>query len=794
MPRPRFRPNRFTAALSTTFLACLVLVAIPCGGGRSRGTDGGGPGTPDPSLEEPAPATEIGRGALGATPDAEWSSASSAAAASLGELGELVFDHAGRLIELPGGATFLHGHLVGDAGPAFRIELELTPAAAGEEGALEPARHLAPGAYVDAGGEVDPSSWRLFDAARGRLVGTGSASGGEYELTLGATPALLGTGASGRNLRMGLGATLVASLVSQPLSGALLPNELPEVVLTCDVLDALGSCVGAQPTTGLRFDGWDAAFVPVARGTFVEDGAGFGTLSLIVVEHGTSDRGFEVAVELYDPVGFGNPEHPPEGSPLLELEPAQYTAAGGAIEPGHWRYYRAARGSARGLGAYSGVEVQLTTGERASQVGFGADGRGAEHGCTCTLAVAAVSEAIPGLLPSLPVGAAELRLLLPRQCEDCPFGGCASFARTPVADEHAVLPAGVALALPGIATDLVLAAGGAWVEDPLGRVSSHGLFASASQPSLQFRYELHLGAPLDPGAPEHEASLPPRLLAPSAYADAGGPVDPDLWTLFEEADLLLVGLGDATGATLLATRAGPAAAVGAGASGASAERGARCELVFSVESQPGSGGPWPAEGGEAWLAVDLASQADSCARGSLPDAVSGVVRGRSALSLDGIGATFVFEPGVRFVELHDGRAKILGTLVDAHDDHRRFHAEVDFGGRLDPGVLGHAPEPGPQTPLPAWLYAEDGGPLDPATWSTFRDVYATLRGEGDLHGATLELSRSGPAVQLGVGANGESTEYGLFGSVSVEVLAWPGAPPNGTGAGTIQLELPVHCP
>jgi len=798
VPQLRFQPNRLTAILSTTLLISVVLVAIPCGSKKGRSA-GESPGGPDPvTQEELPPPTEIGYGLEGADPDSSWHPATSAPALTLPGLGEFVFEHAGRLTEFEHGSATIHGQLRSTSLPGAGFRLELTLAERVDPGQpsvlADPVLELDADAYAEHGGPVDPGSWTLFDSASGRLIGVGDHRGGEYELRLEETPAHLGEGASGRNADNGIGARLEAILRSPATTGPNLPEHVDGATLTLSVLETLRSCVDAPLVGGLELSGWDARFFPVARGSFVEDAAGFGTLTQTLVEHGTADRGFELSVEFFDPVSFGNPDHPPAGSPLLHLPAPSYVVAGGAVEPAHWRYYREARGTAHGLGLYAGVEIQLETGPAAAQIGHGAHGTSLEHGAFAALTVSSFSEVVPGTLPSSPGSQATLELLLQRPCAECTFGGCASFAHTPTADTQALLPGGVALSLRGIADDLVVAGGSSWVEDPLGRVQATGLLASASQPFLRFAFELHLGGRLEPGSPENAAISLPRELSPGAYTEAGGPVDPSTWTLFTEVDLVLRGIGGAAGASLLLSLDSDAGAQGDGASGRSVASGFFAPLAGTLEAQPRSGAPWPTTLAGSWVALDLAQELSSCALGSLPDPATGLTRSRSAVTLVGIGAAFEFEQGTQLVEGHDGRARLVGTLVDSNNDDRRFTAEFELGGRVDPGVLGHPAPPGAQELLPSWYHTAEGGPIDSSTWSYYRELSATLHGQQALEGALLVLEREGPAVQVGVGANGENTAYGLRGTFSVEFRSWPGSFPGGAGAGTIQLELPVTCP
>lgn len=50
--------------------------------------------------------------------------------------------------------------------------------------------------------------------------------------------------------------------------------------------------------------------------------------------------------------------------------------------------------------------------------------------------------------------------------------------------------------------------------------------------------------------------------------------------------------------------------------------------------------------------------------------------------------------------------------------------------------------------------------MDTSTWSYFTAYTGTLTGTGDYAGATMTITRTGPAFQIGIGANGKNLNFG----------------------------------
>lgn len=170
------------------------------------------------------------------------------------------------------------------------------------------------------------------------------------------------------------------------------------------------------------------------------------------------------------------------------------------------------------------------------------------------------------------------------------------------------------------------------------------------------------------------------------------------------------------------------------------------------------------------------------------DALYGQYSGGHALWLPGIGTDFVFtseNPGV-FTEKMDNTATLTGTVVRKSDSGKQFNVSVDFNMRTD------TPPPGsPKLELTSSAYSVNGGPIDPDTWHYYEVWGGTLLGLMDYSGAELSFTRTGPAFQVGVGANGKNLLLGGSGWLNWTVLSQPttGGNLQYTGQGDWNLDF-----
>ena len=130
--------------------------------------------------------------------------------------------------------------------------------------------------------------------------------------------------------------------------------------------------------------------------------------------------------------------------------------------------------------------------------------------------------------------------------------------------------------------------------------------------------------------------------------------------------------------------------------------------------------------------------------------------GGHALYLPGIGTDFVFTPTAgTFVEYPNGTAQMSGTVASVSNPGKGFNVSVSLSG-----LTSVPPAGSPKKELQACAYIENGGPVNPATWKYYTSFTGTLTGVGSYAGASLSLVRTGPAFQVGVGANGKNLLLG----------------------------------
>ncbi len=171
-----------------------------------------------------------------------------------------------------------------------------------------------------------------------------------------------------------------------------------------------------------------------------------------------------------------------------------------------------------------------------------------------------------------------------------------------------------------------------------------------------------------------------------------------------------------------------------------------------------------------------------------------------ALWLPGIAEDLIFDPdsGV-FTESADGTATFTGTVSSESDPTSGFSIALSLSGRTDT-----APSGSPKLELDSSAYAPVG-PIDTDTWYYYPDFSGVLTGVGGWEGAEVQLTRRGPAWQVGEGANGKNLNYGASAWLDYTVSAQPGSCDGGayegagggdcfdsTGNGDFNLDL-VDC-
>ncbi|HEV8540794.1 MAG TPA: hypothetical protein VGR78_00240, partial [Verrucomicrobiae bacterium] len=157
-----------------------------------------------------------------------------------------------------------------------------------------------------------------------------------------------------------------------------------------------------------------------------------------------------------------------------------------------------------------------------------------------------------------------------------------------------------------------------------------------------------------------------------------------------------------------------------------------------------------------------------------------------AMWLPGIGTDFDFIPNPgSFVSGPNGTATLTGTLRSQSSTSKGFNVVVNLTGFT-------MTAPGPvKKELQSCAYVENGGPIDSSTWVFYTSFTATLTGVDTYAGAVMTLVQTGPAFQVGFGANGKNFDFGASSWFKWTVVKQPSycAAFPATGQGDFNLDL-----
>ncbi len=774
-------PHR--SAVATSALALLAA----CHGGSPSPASGSVPAYWSASDSTPGPFAQPGAAALITVP-------------GLGN--DFTFAPGASLVDDASGRAFLVGVLERRSVPAERLAVSLRlanplrPGQPNYDALASPRADLAPSAYVAAGGPVDVRTWTYYGIAGGELRGLGTLAGALFDLAAAdATGVQLGIGADNLAVALGASVQLAAVVVSQPQSGASTGAD-GTVLMACAVrtsdrtyaiTSAGDAALGGLPRAALSMPALGGDFEVVAGGAFSERSDGMVHFDAILAATGAPERRFALTLlgrARIEAIG-GAP--PPLGSPHLELSPLAYRQSGGPIDVATWRYYPDLDGRLHGLDTLAGAEVRLRNGAFALQAGYGANGIDGALGASVALELDVVAQ--PLAAPPLPLnaGTGELRVALRR--------AYIATAEEPIMDPVYGTVGGFALQIPGIADDFTAATGGEFCERGDEAAELYLELRSLSSPAEQWVLDLVLGGRVDAGeAGGVPAGSPVLGLTAGAYVDNGGPIDPDRWHYYTLVTGQLRGLGPRAGAVVAVSSGVPVTQIGRGANGSNLEFGLWGTLQLAVVTQPSSGPPLvdPLPAGELVLHVERLG--NRCVIAAQRDAVLTPLLGDAAFTLPGIGSDFVFQPGATLSESADGRADLRGVLVRTSNASQRFLVELRSNGRVDHHEV--PPAGSPNLEMYPSAYVSAGGRVDPAMWHYYLESDGTLLGLDAWRGASVRLTRSGPALQVGAGANNKNAGYGASIGLVVEVLSQPDVGPalDSNGDADLNVNLLDGCP
>ena len=108
----------------------------------------------------------------------------------------------------------------------------------------------------------------------------------------------------------------------------------------------------------------------------------------------------------------------------------------------------------------------------------------------------------------------------------------------------------------------------------------------------------------------------------------------------------------------------------------------------------------------------------------------------------------------------NGNARLRGTVFNRRDSRQVLLVDVALTGWVAPGKTPPSGSPKTGEILKSAL-VQNGGTLDTRTWGYWTGVNGTVTGSGTLRGWKLQIARTGPAAQIGRGANVKNNEFGM---------------------------------
>lgn len=167
---------------------------------------------------------------------------------------------------------------------------------------------------------------------------------------------------------------------------------------------------------------------------------------------------------------------------------------------------------------------------------------------------------------------------------------------------------------------------------------------------------------------------------------------------------------------------------------------------------------------------------------------------RHAVWIPGIAEELVFHAIGEFTEMAGGTAMLTGEVAQPWAAHHGFFLSVQFSGYVETGDP--VPSGSPKLELKSSAYVSGGGSIDPSTWSYYTNFTGTLIGFGKYQGAEIQIAKTGPAFQVGVGASGKTCDNGISGWFTVNVVSQPSNGPSlqCTGShGDINMTMLTNC-
>ena len=354
-------------------------------------------------------------------------------------------------------------------------------------------------------------------------------------------------------------------LTVDPLTGQF--AGLSNMVIVQQVDGDCGACVEeAEGDDAAKYPAGHALYLPgigtdfvfTPGGSFVERTGGTARMIGVVTSESDPSKSFAIDVQMTDRVDPLDVNHPPAGSPKLELVSGAYEGNGGQVDPRDWRYYETMTGILTGLDCLEGAIVQVDRRGPAFQVGKGANGKNVEWGGSGWLDYTTLAQ--PVACATLPAtGYGDFNVSTHVDCYDC----------TEATTKHAVT-------MPAFGNKYKFVIGGEFEQFADGTARLAGVIENNDgDPLNRWSVDISFGNRMNPGSGSYPpAGSPKQELGSGSYVGGGGPVDPGTWHYYQDLQGTVTGLDDNAGDTIVLTRRGPAFQVGLGASGKNENYGA----------------------------------------------------------------------------------------------------------------------------------------------------------------------------------------------------------------------------
>lgn len=292
-----------------------------------------------------------------------------------------------------------------------------------------------------------------------------------------------------------------------------------------------------------------------------------------------------------------------------------------------------------------------------------------------------------------------------------------------------------------------------FIQQPDGSVLLTGVVVRASNPNLSFNASVTFSNPSSTAPAGY-----PQKLIPAANS-AG-------WTYYSNVLGKLVGQKGLAGTNILIAANG--AQFGFGANNNNLLNGYFSTITWLPTDGTSTnilGGSSSGSGVLAGQIIECPDVDQICLNQALP--VSGVSGGH-AFYLPGIGTDFVSgSVPLRLVESSNGKASITGVVYSASNPCKAFIVDIALSGLTDIGPSGS-----PKLELPSSYYSPTGI-VDTNGWRYYSNMVGTLTGIDCFAGGLLSITRTGPAPQFGIGANGKNTNDGGSAWFTVTVVKNP---------------------